>query len=811
MESEGGAAEAIDMEQDDANTSKEIISEGEQVAADIPVEDVFKVPVPGLIKSPFVKPSSKSISDSKPTSDGFKLPGLPSSPKTAPAESSSDERESPAETPTIQNSGDGKPTNEETKPVKSPAELANAKALPIPYQEPSWGGIPQQNYSVEVLKNGVIVDTIKLADKGYFVVGRLANCDIVQEHPSLSRYHAVLQFKSQASPEKPAGFYLYDLDSTHGSFHNKKKCFPKTYYRLRVGHMIKFGGSTRNLILQGPDEDCEDESDLSVSELKSLSAEKLRKKEEEKDRREKEAKEKEEEEEKMKEAAGISWGIGDDGEEFPDMDQNPFAETAENESLYINDPKKALKIWFDREGYDLEYDVTEKGYAQFLCKIDLPVDSPSGVSTTAEALVKGKKKEATVQAALEACRILDRLGVLRPKQETAIERKVKKWEEDDFYASDEDEFLDRTGTISKKRHSRMKQAGKAEEVVETYDSLMKKHAESEAELAKYSSELKEALARKETADKGSENLDLDNYLAELKQGAQVDKETIQKLKTKIFSLNQEVERLTKLINIAKPASLPELKSKTLSAEKPKLAGIMIGKRGSKGLIGKMKNVSKDLKNPAICQATDTKVLEAFLEETNDHKPKKSKLDNYIDDDSDDEIQPIGYEARKVTKVAKPRIGDTSVNAPTTRVLGPQIPAELLPAKSDPEPSGGGGAGKPTIEEENMEPTGAESDVASRLAPEVGESPLSRLGIDQSDQSQEGIDQSDQSHEDDYMNQEKRKRGDRGSKRRRKADELDEEKQDDYYKVGMDRKYDVWVPPVGQSGDGRTSLNDKLGY
>jgi len=806
MESESGASEAIDMEQDESGTSKEIISESEQVTEDIPVEDVFKVPVPGLIKSPFARPTSvsKSISDSKPNSGGFKLPGLPSSPKTAPAESSSDEHQGLTETtdisPATQSSSDGKATDEDTKPLKSPAELANAKTIPIPYQEPSWGGIPQQNYSVEVLKNGVIVDTIKLADKGYFVVGRLANCDIVQEHPSLSRYHAVLQFKSQASPEKPAGFYLYDLDSTHGSFHNKKKCFPKTYYRLRVGHMIKFGGSTRSLILQGPDEDCEDESDLSVSELKSLSAEKLRKKEEDKNRREKEAKEKEEEEEKMKEAAGISWGIGDDGEEFPDMDQNPYAETAENESLYINDPKKALKIWFDREGYDLEYDVTEKGYAQFLCKIDLPVDSPSGVSTTAEALVKGKKKEATVQAALEACRILDRLGLLRPKQETAIERKVKKWEEDDFYASDEDEFLDRTGTISKKRHSRMKQAGKAEEVVETYDSLMKKHAESEAELAKYSLELKEALARKEKADKRSQNLDLDNYLAELKQGAQVDKETIQKLKTKIFSLNQEVERLTKLINIAKPASLPELKSKTLSAEKPKLAGIMIGKRGSKGLIGKMKNVSKDLKNPAICQATDTKVLEAFLEETNDQKPKRSKLDNYIDDDSDDEIQPIGYEARKVTKVAKPRIGDTSVNAPATRVLGPRIPSELLPAKSDTDPSGGG---KPTNEEEHMEPTEAESGVAPRISPEVGESPLSRLGIDQPDQSQD----------EDYMNQEKRKRGDRGSKRRRKPDELDEgeEKQDDYYKVGMDRKYDVWVPPVGQSGDGRTSLNDKLGY
>ena len=36
-------------------------------------------------------------------------------------------------------------------------------------------------------------------------------------------------------------------------------------------------------------------------------------------------------------------------------------------------------------------------------------------------------------------------------------------------------------------------------------------------------------------------------------------------------------------------------------------------------------------------------------------------------------------------------------------------------------------------------------------------------------------------------------------------------EDEYYKVGEDDRYDVWVPPDEQSGDGRTSLNEKLGY
>lgn len=49
-------------------------------------------------------------------------------------------------------------------------------------------------------------------------------------------------------------------------------------------------------------------------------------------------------------------------------------------------------------------------------------------------------------------------------------RKAKNWEENDFYDSDEDTFLDRTGTIEKKRENRMK--AKQPTKPETYQSLV---------------------------------------------------------------------------------------------------------------------------------------------------------------------------------------------------------------------------------------------------------------------------------------------------------------------------------------------------
>lgn len=147
-------------------------------------------------------------------------------------------------------------TKLDAKPRVLPARGPPAgKFPPLPYTEPPWGGdAPDIPYALEILKNGTIVDQIPLTHRSYYVVGRLPVCDVSLEHPSISRYHAVIQYRGQAaegeSVGEDKGFYVHDLGSTHGTVVNKNKIPPKTYIRLRVGHVVKFGGSTRLFILQ---------------------------------------------------------------------------------------------------------------------------------------------------------------------------------------------------------------------------------------------------------------------------------------------------------------------------------------------------------------------------------------------------------------------------------------------------------------------------------------------------------------------------------------------------------------------------------
>ena len=130
----------------------------------------------------------------------------------------------------------------------------------LPYHEPTWSGQPLIPHHLSIIKNGVEIDSVNISDLSFCIFGRLPSCHVHLEHPSISRYHAILQHRPTSATNVPestlfstnpheAGFYVYDLGSTHGTFLNKNKIQPRCYYRVRIGQTIRFGGSSRIFVL----------------------------------------------------------------------------------------------------------------------------------------------------------------------------------------------------------------------------------------------------------------------------------------------------------------------------------------------------------------------------------------------------------------------------------------------------------------------------------------------------------------------------------------------------------------------------------
>ena len=151
------------------------------------------------------------------------------------------------------------------------------------------------------------------------------------------------------------------MGSTHGTWLNKKRIEPKVYTRVRVGHVFKFGVSTRIFILQGPEEDQEAESELTVTELIELKKKKesLMTRLEDEDTLDEKHRPSETNPSQVQ-SEGVDWGMGEDAQDENPMSENPFAVIEEgNEDLFLDDPKKTLRGWFEREGYELEYNVID--------------------------------------------------------------------------------------------------------------------------------------------------------------------------------------------------------------------------------------------------------------------------------------------------------------------------------------------------------------------------------------------------------------------------------------------------------------------
>lgn len=150
-----------------------------------------------------------------------------------------------------------------------------------------------QEFSLEVLKSGQIIETIHLpvnnGGKSFYIFGRQSDAvDVVMEHPSLSRQHAILQYRNDGA------LMLLDYKSAQGTYLNKELVSSETYSRVYVGDMIKFGASTRLYIVNGPESHRLPEYD---SENMKLYREKLQQKSKAADKQ-------------MND--GISWGFQED-------------------------------------------------------------------------------------------------------------------------------------------------------------------------------------------------------------------------------------------------------------------------------------------------------------------------------------------------------------------------------------------------------------------------------------------------------------------------------------------------------------------
>ncbi|XP_026462532.1 kanadaptin-like [Ctenocephalides felis] len=657
----------------------------------------------------------------------------------------------------------------EPKPINAdpPKPVTNS------YKEPKWSQIPDDNdkFHLEVIKSGVILETKSLNQKAFWTFGRLPDCDYILAHPTISRYHAVLQFHPTTEDNRPKGWYIYDQNSTHGTFLNKTRLLPCRYVHVKPGFILKFGASTRTYIL-GSDGDDYTENEMTITDMITKKQQLIQK---------------HEELVKKSEEQGIDWGMGEDADENTDLTENPFAAT-NNEELFLDDPKKTLRGFFEREGLDLVYNVEDKGAAHFTCKIELPVDNSHGQPIVCEYTHHGKKKEAVVQCALEACRILDRLGVLRQSNHEPRKRKTNS-------DSEEDDFLDRTGDVERKRLKKTldnKRTATHEELVNEEKEILKQIQDLQSKLSRDS---------QKSVTKSTDDADaLDNFMSGLRD-SKMDSLTKRKTMFEIKQLQENLKQVQKLIKISAPNKLPELQPETV------LAPQKADKKSFLPLFGKRPGFKKKVE-----------VKKVIVEPS-------WKMDTGDDDEpeNDEENQDDPENIQKTDGIQKTPEGK-SMHEPTNQH---KTPKKCIQVTTNPESLSNdhnkiSKTSLDTTEDESMDEDQQKSpkkqnQPSSTEDKSIVEHPpghpknLNRIQKPSSTEDK-SIDEHPPGHP---KNQNKIQKisfipnYDKTINENRIKDERTDDNSETIEQLG--EKYNTWVPPKNQTGDGRTELNDKFGY
>ncbi|CAH9139197.1 unnamed protein product [Cuscuta epithymum] len=644
----------------------------------------------------------------------------------------------------------------------------------VPYTIPIWSEPPCHSYYLEVLKEGSIIDQLDVNKKGAYMFGRVDLCDFVLEHPTISRFHAVLQFKGSGDA------YLYDLGSTHGTFINKNQVKKRAYMELHVGDVIRFGQSSRLYVFQGPNDLMPPESDL-----KSIRRAKIR------------AGMQDMEESLMRAkleaslADGVSWGMREDAIE---LDEDEIEEitwqtykgqlTEKQEKTRDKVIKRLEKIAHMKKEIDAirAKDIAQGGLTQ---------GQQTQIARNEQRISQIMEELENLEETLNES-IRESLGARAGRVSLGKKKGV---DEEEEYVSDDDEFYDRTKKSAKKKSGENQSIETADSLLDKKDALVSEMEEKRKLLLSEDNDTGEV---KESLEAGD---DLDLYMSGL--SSQLDYEKKDRLHKELSALQSELDRILYLLKIADPsgeaARKREIKSQEPKTELPKVnpsnvphlpakqsqrcAEKPIPSIKKEGIVVISESSKENMKDETAADGGNKTVeytiaKPQWLGAVEEEKRKETAVVESRPDVQQEDDQFVDYKDRE-------RI----VKNPEASVIENAAPGLIIRKRKQDKL----GAASNEFAKDETQSSGVDMKAEEAVALLLKHS----RGYHASDDDDNG-------HVNDKV----------------PCDSpVEKNKKKPKKVVGPDRPpflgsgvgYETWVPPEGQSGDGRTSLNDRYGY
>ncbi|KAG4399549.1 hypothetical protein GLYMA_08G253900v4 [Glycine max] len=597
--------------------------------------------------------------------------------------------------------------------------------------------------------------------------------------------------------------YLYDLGSTHGTFLNKNQVEKNTYVDLHVGDVIRFGRSSRLFIFQGP-------SDLMPPETNAKLMREVKMREAMLDKEASVQRARQE----ASLAEGISWGMGEDAIEEDEDDVEEVTWQSYKGQLTEKQEKTREKIIkrmekianMKKEINSIRVkDISQGGLTQ-----GQQTQIARNEQRTMQILEELENLEETLNDSIRES-MGARTGKLsHGKKKGAVEG------EEEYLSDDDDEFYDRT----KKKASHQKTGDN--QSVETADTLLDKKDVITKEMNEKKEllmiEKNKILSNPESATQDEVDDSLDAYMSGLSSQLVHDKS--EQLEKELSTLQSELDRICYLLKIADPTG-EAAKKRELKVHEPK------PKKSEVTITIKKKPPAEAQKSSGPCAKADNKnppvetlkIRETPVKEDGSIEGEKPGAATLGLDKSEPDSDRLKAE-NVVFAIPKPqwlgavedRVTDNTQQSMPSLLLHEidesnqfvdykdrnQILGSSDNAKTSVGSTIESAAGLIIRKRKQVETTATNcNDASEQLTSSTSGEKMAEDAVALLLKHNKGLYTNDD--EEKYEGQERR-----GPKR-----VLGPEKPS-FLNDEMDYD-DSWVPPEGQSGDGRTSLNDRYGY